>query len=186
MKVLHFRENREEYIKRAIFVLLTIFTAVLQNTDGLFPRIKNVSPMLLVPLVICISLFEKPITGMLFGLLAGFCWDFYSSVFDGFYIILLMLSGYACSMLINRYMRNNIVTALVFSIVLSLSVSSLYWLLFVFLSGTPGAGLLFARIYLPGAAYTVLLTPLYYFFIKMIREKYEKEEALPEPETPAE
>ncbi len=176
---MHFKENREEYIKRAIYILLTVFTAILQNTDGLFPKIQNVPAMLLIPLVICISVFEKPVTGMLFGLLAGFCWDFYSGVFDGFYIILLTLAGYVCSMLINRYMRNNIVTATVFSLGISLFCSLLYWLLFILIPGTVGAALLVTKIYLPSALYTVALTPLYYYFIKMIWQKYQKEEQTP-------
>lgn len=175
----------EEYMKRAMYVLLTVFTAILQNTDGLFPKIQNVPAMLLVPLVVCISVFEKPVTGMLFGLLAGFCWDFYSGVFDGFYIILLTLSGYACSMLINRYMRNNIVTAMVFSLSLSLFCSMLYWLLFILLPGTDGALLLVTKIYLPCALYTAALTPLYYYFVKMIWQKHQKEEQ-PTPHKEAE
>ncbi|MGN0463541.1 MAG: rod shape-determining protein MreD [Acutalibacteraceae bacterium] len=171
---MHFAENKEDYKRGIIFVLLILFTAILQNTNGLFPRIGNASAMLLLPLVISIAMFERDLAGMLFGLFAGFVWDFYSAHIDGYYIIFLTCAGYACSYLISRYMRNNIVTAMVYSSVLSLLCVTLYWLLFVVFNSVEGAWLLYYRVYLVSAAYTVALTPLYYYFVRAIALKFRK------------
>lgn len=171
---MHFSENKDEYKKRAIFALLIVFTAILQNTNGLFPKIGNASAMLLIPLVISIAMFERDVAGMMFGLLAGFSWDFYSSHVDGYYIIFLTCVGYACSYLISRYMRNNIVTALVYSSIFSFLCSSLYWLFFSVRGSGSGVGTIYVKIYLLSAAYTVALTPLYYYFIRAIALKFKK------------
>lgn len=171
---MHFAENKEEYKRRAIFALLIVFTAILQNTKGLFPKIGNASAMLLIPLVISIAMFERDIPGMLFGLFAGFTWDFYSAHIDGYYIIFLTFVGYACAYLISRYMRNNIVTAMVYSLIASLLCSTLYWLFFVVLGFVDGAWLLYYKLYLPSAAYTFALTPLYYYFIRAIALRFQK------------
>lgn len=171
---MHFAENKEEYKRRTIFALLTVFTAILQNTNGLFPKISNASAMLLIPLVISIAMFERDVVGMMFGLFAGFVWDFYSSQVDGYYIIFLTCVGYTCSYLISRYMRNNIVTAIVYSSVFSLLCVTVYWLLFVVLNFVDGSFMLYYKIYLPSAVYTVLLTPLYYYFIRAIALRFQK------------
>lgn len=171
---MHFVENKEEYKRKAIFALLIVFTAILQNTKGLFPKIGNASAMLLIPLVISVAMFERDISGMMFGLFAGFVWDFYSAHIDGYYIIFLACVGYACSYLISRYMRNNIVTAMVYSLVFSLLCSTLYWLFFVVFNSVEGAWTLYYRIYLTSTVYTVALTPLYYYFIRAIALKFRK------------
>ncbi len=172
---MRFAENKEDYKRRTVFVLLTLFTAILQNTNGLFPKIGNASAMLLIPLVISIAMFERDVAGMMFGLFAGFVWDFYSAHVDGYYIIFLACVGYACSYLISRYMRNNIVTAIVYSLVFSLLCVTLYWLFFVVFNSVDGAFTLYYRVYLISAAYTVALTPLYYYFVRAIALRFRKQ-----------
>lgn len=174
---MHFRENKELIIKRAVFVVLIVFTAVLQNTKGLFPTLFNVPPMLLIPLTVCIAMFENDMGGMLFGLLSGVVWDVYASRIDGFYAIILVSAGYACSFLLARYLQNNFVTATVFSALVSLVSVTLYWLIFVLAMGSGGAGILYAKYYLVSAAYTTALTPLYYFFVRMLAMRFKKEVA---------
>ena len=174
---MHFAENKEEYKRRAIFALLIVFTAILQNTNGLFPKIGNASAMLLIPLVVSIAMFERDVAGMLFGLFAGFVWDFYSAHVDGYYIIFLTCVGYACSYLISRYMRNNIVTAMVYSLVFSFLCVTLYWLFFIVFNSVSGVWTLYDRIYLTSAVYTVALTPLYYYFIRAIALRFKKTQA---------
>ncbi len=164
---MRFKENKVEYARKGVFALLIIFTAILQNTNGLFPKICNVSAMLIVPLVISISMFEREITATFLGLFAGLVWDFYSARMDGFYAVILTVTAFFISYLIKRYMRNNIVTAMVYSGVVSLVTALLYWLFFVLLGSEGGAVMLVYR-YLPGVLYTLILTPLYYFFIRMI------------------
>lgn len=182
MILLHFKDNKEEIIRRVIFALLILFTAVLQNTDGLFPKIYNCRAMLLIPLTVCIAMFENDMGGMMFGLIAGVVWDFYGANTDGFYAVILVAAGYACSFLIARYMRNNFVTAVFYSTVVSFLCATLYFLLFVLPAAGAGAGELYLKFYLAGVLYTVALTPLYYFFVRMIAMKFRKEEAQAEDE----
>lgn len=173
---MHFKDNKEEIKRRAAFAALIIFTAVLQNTDGLFPKIFGVGAMLLVPLTVCIGMFENDVAGMLFGLLSGVIWDFYSANTDGFYAIVLVTAGYACSFLIARYMRNNVVTATVYCAVTSFICATLYFLIFSLPKAGSGAGEAYLRFYLVSIIYTVLLTPLYYFFVRAIAVKFMREE----------
>ena len=171
---MHFKENKEEYKKKGIFILLILFTAFLQNTGGLFPKIYHSSAMLLIPLTVCIAMFESDMGGMMFGLFAGLVWDFYSAHLDGYYAVVLCVTGYICSFLLARYMRNNVITAFVFVIFFSFLTASLYFVLFVLTTGIEGAQILYVKIYLPSVLYTVLLTPLYYWFVRMIALNHKR------------
>ena len=64
-------ENKNIYIRRALYALLLLLAAVLQNTQGLFPEIFGVRAMLLIPAVVCIGMHERDIAGLFFGLSAG-------------------------------------------------------------------------------------------------------------------
>lgn len=174
---MHFKENKEEIEKRAVFVLLIILTAVFQNTGGLFPRIFGASPMLLVPLTVCIGMFENDMGGMLLGLTAGVIWDFYSANVEGLYGIMLLTAGYAAAFLIARYMRNNVVTACVYSFITSFLCATLYFLFYVLPCGTKGAGEAYLKFYLVSVLYTLILTPVYYFFVRAVAVAFRKEEA---------
>lgn len=178
---MRFRENREEILRRTVFTVLIIFTAILQNTNGLFPKIHNAPAMLLIPLTVCIAMFENDVGGMVLGLISGIVWDFYGA-HTGFYAFILVAAGYACSFLIARYMRNNFVTAIVFTAVVSFVCATLYWLIFVLVLGGDGAGRLYFGFYLVSALYTTLLTPIYYFFVRMTAQKFRKEETEAEDE----
>lgn len=173
---MRFKENKEEIEKRTVFTLLIIFTAILQNTNGLFPKIYNVPAMLLIPLTVCIAMFENDMGGMIFGLTAGIIWDFYGTHADGFYAVILTSAGYACSFLIARYMRNNFVTAAAFTAAISFVTVTFYWLIFILPSGTAGAGAIYLKFYLVSAFYSTLLSPLYYFFVRMTALRFRKEE----------
>lgn len=179
---LHFKDNKEEIKRRTAFAVLIVFTAVLQNTGGLFPKIFGAGAMLLVPLTVCIAMFENDVGGMMFGLLSGVIWDFYSPYTDGFYAIILIAAGYAGSFLIARYMRNNVVTATVYCAVASFLCATLYFLIFILSKSGEGAGRAYLRFYLVSVIYTVLLTPLYYFFVRMIAVKFMKEDTEAEDE----
>lgn len=179
---MRFRENKEEIIRRAVFALLILFTGMLQNTRGLFPTFFGAAPLLLIPLTVSIAMFENDMGGLFMGLISGVVWDFCSVRADGFYPIILVITGYACSFLIARYMRNNFVTAIVYTLISSFICVTLYWLIFVLPLGTQGAGRLYAKLYLVSAVYTTVLSPLYYFFVRFLALKFRKEETQAEDE----
>ena len=59
------------YLRRALLAATILVCSVLQNTDGWFPRIAGAGALLLIPLTAAIAMFERDISGMLFGLFAG-------------------------------------------------------------------------------------------------------------------
>ena len=94
--------------------LLVLF--MLQETPGLLPPIYGVRPVLLLPAVVAIALFEEEIPAMAFGILGGLFCDFglgcglltfFIRYFGGYpegvsYAILLMN---ICTPIIEKYTR---------------------------------------------------------------------------------
>ena len=89
-----FADNKNLYIRRILFVVLIVLTAVFQHTKGAVPSLFGAKAFLLIPLTVCISMSEKSMGGLSFGVLAGVLWDFATVRGDGFYAVMLALAGF--------------------------------------------------------------------------------------------
>ncbi len=130
--------------------------------------------MLLIPAVICIAMFERDIAGMFFGLFAGALWDMHASG-ASFNALFLLTVGFICGTLINTIMRNNIVTALLLTVIFVPVYEIGYWFFHYIVVGLDMAGFMFLRYYLPGIAYTVVLLPIMFIFIRAVEKIFVEE-----------
>ena len=153
------RSTKILFVRRTVFVLLILAVHILQNTRGLFPEIFGVKANLLIPLVICIGMFEREIAGAVLGMLAGILWDSVSPMGDGYNALLLMLAGAAAGLLIDYLMRNNLMTALLLSGFACLIYSVFYVVFFLLANGVHSTVYLHILYYIPSVEYSFLLSP---------------------------
>ncbi len=164
-------ENKNIYIRRAVFAVLVLFTASIQNTDGLFPEIFGVRAMLLIPAVVCISMHERDIPGIFFGLFAGLLWDAFSAGQHNFNAIMLTTIGFICGALIGSIVRNNLVTALLFTSTAVFVYNTVYWLTAYLFHFYAGSFRVYFAFYLPSCIYTIAVMPAFYFLVRFIKNK---------------
>ena len=163
------------FIRRLLFAFLIVVTASFQSTKGFVPQIKDVSAFVLIPLVVCIALFEKSVPSLFFGAFAGIMWDMYSVTAEGFFSVLLTATGFFTAIIILFYMRNNIVTAVILTFLSALFCNTLYWFNFILMADNTAAVYIYSRYYLPSAFYTAIFTFIFYFAVKLIYEKTSPE-----------
>lgn len=172
------KENLNIYIRRFVFTVAIILVAAIQNTPHLFPTIFGARAFLLIPLVVCIAMFERGMAGAVFGAFAGMLWDFTLSRGDGFNTLFLMAIGIICGLLINYLMRNNLVTAILLTSITLLLYSLCYWLVFIIFRGIEGGASTILTFYLPSALYSLVLMPIFYFsirsYMKRVRSRQYK------------
>lgn len=167
--------NRKKLILRRICLALILLpVSVIQNTDGFFPQIFGVRALLLIPFVVCISMFERDIIGMFLGLFAGALWDIFASG-ASFNALYLTAIGFICGTLINTIMRNNVVTAFILSTAATLIYNIFYWLFHYVLGGMDSAVYMLLRFYLPSIFYTVILVPLIFIIVRFVEKKFSEE-----------
>lgn len=164
--------------RRLIFALVILLTHILQNSTGLVPTVFGARAFLLIPLSVCIAMFEKELAGALLGLFAGALWDSVSGTADGYYTFFFMLVGAVCGFLINVLMRNHLLTALILCALTSLAFSAAYVLFFVIAGGVDSGGYLFLRYYLPSCLYTELFVPLFYLLVREIMRRTATEDEI--------
>lgn len=167
-------EKKRLIIRRVIFAVLLVLCAVIQNTPSLLPEPFGAHQLGVTVMVVCIAMFERETAGMLLGLLAGTVLDVTGGT-QGINAILLTVFGLVCGMLVNNMIRNNIVTALIFS-ALALTVHTfVYWIVFVAAAGVSGGGRLLLTFCLPSIIYSLIFTPLWFLITKGIHRRLPSE-----------
>lgn len=161
--------------RRVLIAALIVFCAILQLTSGYFPSFFGIHFFLLIPLCICISIFEGERWGAAFGVFAGALWDLSHGGGDGYNALFLLVVCAIAGVLVRYLMQKNLVTSLVMSAGACVLYAILYVMFFISAQGIQRPAFLFVRYYLPGAALSFLLTFIFYFIVKNISKKYTVE-----------
>lgn len=163
-----FADNKNLYIRRALFAFLIVITAACQHSVGDSFSIFGARAFLLIPLTVTIAMNEKSMGGLSFGLLAGVLWDAATVRGDGFYSVALALAGFAVGVAVTYILRNNILSSLILSAVACIFVTVTYWIIFIAIRGYTGASSILFDFYLPSALYSLAFTAVYYYIVKSI------------------
>lgn len=154
-------------IRRSLFAVLIFLSAVCYHS-GLIPRISSASAMIMVPLCVAVSLHEKSLPAMGFGILCGALWDLGTTQADGYYTVMLAAVGFISSSLSTFFVRKNLMSCLLLTLV-SVSVCNLgYWGFFFLRKGYEGSWQLLFDYYLPSAVYTLIFGAIFYYVVGYI------------------
>lgn len=164
-------ENKNKIVRRCIFAVFIIVTFIFQNTGGLFPAPNGIHAILLLPLTICIAMFEREFAGMFFGLLAGALLDAFSTDTLCYHSLMFTAIGFFTGALITYLMRNNLVCATILTAVLTFIYNTVYYFLYCASDGNPKPVSLYFKYFFVSIIYTVIFTPLYYFIVREISKK---------------
>lgn len=167
---MRYGDNKPRVIRRIIFAVLIAVAVILQNSAGGLLEFFGARVFLVIPVCVCVSMFEREVAAAIFGAFAGVLWDI-SSVADGFNSFVLMILCAVCSLLISRLMRNNALTSLVLGAAGVAVYEIAYLFVRLFSAGTSISQLL--GFYLPSFVITALVTPICYFVIKEIYNRHK-------------
>lgn len=106
-------KDRKTKIRIFIYIVALILLSVIQSVPGINFAIKGVTPILLIPAVVCIGMFEREYIGGYLGLFAGMLWDLWGTSAVGLHAILLMIIGVVCGLFITDLLHNNMISAII-------------------------------------------------------------------------
>ncbi|MDR2526055.1 MAG: rod shape-determining protein MreD [Oscillospiraceae bacterium] len=168
------KSKRNQYIRRLLLSLLVFLVATAQSVPWL-PLVFGAAALPLLPLVVCIAVLEQEVPAILFGALAGLCWDAASPDPRGWHALYLTVVAFVCAALMRYILNRNIWTVTLLSSAAAFVYLLLRWLLDAFSGGTglePSSAVVF---YLPRFAYTmVLLAPCYALVRGIVRKTARK------------
>ena len=165
--------KRRSVLKWAIYALLLFVFYGLQTAPGFF-RFLDAQPLLTIPLVISIAMFEHEIGGAVFGILAGFLWDMQQDTLFGFNALVMMCCCVAVSLLIMYLMPTTLPSSLFYNFSVLAIQSGLYFLFCYALWGTPDMSLVWINYLLPQMGLTMLAGIPIYYLVRLISSKFNE------------
>ena len=166
--------DKEIFVRRAVLAALAVLTFTFQNTGGLFPAPFDIHAMLLIPLTVCIAMFEREFAGIFFGLFSGVMLDAFSSQSTVFNSLFFTVIGFVAGSLITYLMRNNLLCATILTSVAAIIYTSLLFFVYTDFSLISSPLYVYFRYYLTSALYTVILTPVYYFLVRAVTKQFNE------------
>jgi rod shape-determining protein MreD len=157
-------ESRYRFIRYFAYVLELLILFMLQQTPGLLPPLFGSRPILLIPAVLAIAMFEPEVPAMAFGLFGGLLIDFGIGGALGFHGILLAVFCYITGAFSANLLKTNLFTSFLVNLVSLSAIVCLQWVFFYVLYDYEFAGYAFIHHYLPRIGYSLLLTPLTFYF----------------------
>lgn len=169
--------SKYRLIRWLAYAIEILVCFVLQETPGLIPQLFGARPVLVVPAVLAVAMFEAEIPAMLFGLFGGLLIDFGMGSLLGFHGLLLAALGFCISLIAANLMRTNLLSAMMVAVVAGAVLMFLDWACFYVMPGFGEAFYTLKAHYLFIYLYTSAVMPIAYYFNRalalQIRSKEE-------------
>lgn len=153
--------------------LLVLF--MVQETPGLLPYVLGGRPLLLLPAVLTIALFEEDVPSMVFGIAAGLLLDYGLSGVMGFHALLLVILCFLVNLMVKAYLQVNLVTAILTGVWTTAVILAAQWLFLFYLPGYSMPTYALTHHYVPVFFYTLLFFPLVYVLNKGLYQALQKQ-----------
>lgn len=153
---------RYGWIKWAVYAVLSVLVSAVAYFPA-FPRIGGVAPVIAVPCVVAMAMFEGENAGAAFGIVFGLLWDLQAGRAFGFNALLLLIAGMAVGLLVQYLFSNSLFAAALFTLAALLFVELTTWFFFCYMTGEGRFIFYMLRVILPTAGYTLpFIIPVYY------------------------
>jgi rod shape-determining protein MreD len=153
------------YLKWTAYGLILLLTSILQSLPRFLPEIGGSRPILIIPVVVFIAMFEGPVGGASAGIAGGILWDLFSDRLLGFNALLLLIICCACGLMSQLLIRNNLISSMLMTAAALFSHGIIDWFIYDLMleNDQPLNMLLWYTI--PSFFYSLILAPLLYLLI---------------------
>lgn len=165
------KKNRYTYLalKYGLYALLLCFSYALSTS----PALPEYRPILVIPMVVSLSLYEGEFIGGLYGALAGLLLDYGAMTLFGINAMLLLILGCAAGLISIYLFQRSLRSAFILTCGMALAQGIISYFLLFAMWRLPGASRLIVSMFLPTALLTTIATPLYYYGVGLIYRYFE-------------
>ncbi len=169
------KEVRPKYQRRFTAIRWIIFFSMIMvffifSGVGGFPK-----PLLLIPMVICISINEEPLTSGCVGIICGLLIDLLCDRLFGYNAVILLFAGAFTSLLFVHLLRRNSVNAFIVTSFVAFIQGGLDYLLYYVIFSSQDVSSIYSGMIFPSCVMTSLSAFIIYPIIRAIRYKFTPE-----------
>ena len=162
------------YMKGIVYGVVLVVASILQSLPHFIPSFGGSKPLLMIPVVVCLAMFEGPVGGAVIGIAGGFLWDLFSDRLLGFNSLLLLMICCACGLLTRLLIRNKLLSSLLMTAGAVFVQGILDWFFNYVITSQDSPFFELCHYTLPNMLYTMILTPLVYIIIYRVARFLKK------------
>jgi cell shape-determining protein MreD len=175
------KDNKKKiYIMRhTVYSVMLLLLYVLQSTPGPF-NVGGAAPLWVIPAAVCVAMFEGEFVGGIYGAAAGLLCDAAAvprqsggTVVFGMSGFLLCVLCVVVGLLIIYLLRCNLLGCMLFVATITIALGSLEFLFAYGMWGHENGWKIYVYHTLPVIAWTLAVTPLLFFAIRWIHNRFE-------------
>ena len=164
-------EKNDTPFKIILYALFTLVLYLLQSVPALGIRFMDVSPELLLTLVIAVAFFENETFSAFFGLACGLLNDIRTGGVVGKSALFFMFCAFFISVLLQTLFRKMFLTYVAMTLVLTALFLILEYIFTVVFFKTPPISFSLMKIILPKFLFTGVLSYPVYYITKFLHKK---------------
>ncbi|MBE5935941.1 MAG: rod shape-determining protein MreD [Lachnospiraceae bacterium] len=167
--------NKENVKKTIITILLVFVGYILQTTLLQHMQVADVSPNLMLVLVVFIAYVNNVYVGMATGMACGFLIDCQYGAVIGMCMLAYVIIGYFCGVLNRVYYKGDYLIPLGMVAISELIYSVVIYVMDFLLRGRLDIGFYIRKVVLPEMVYTLLIAVFVYGIVcKLYKSKEDK------------
>lgn len=165
-------DKKQHFIYWGLNALLFFALYLIQYNGAFSISISHANPMLPLCMVICVSMFSGEVSSVLFGLFAGVLTDGVSSTPLCFNTLLMMLLALGVSLSVRYLVNNNLRSAVILGVCVSLIYYLVRWIFVVFTAQIGSEVKYILGYVFPSVIYSAVIVIPLYLLEKHITKKF--------------
>ncbi len=163
--------RKKKAIKWLLYILLLFTAFIFQTTVDLF-AVFGVKPMLILPVILFVAMFEGERAGAIVGVLGGLFWDVAADKLMGFHAIILLFLTVTVALMSLYLIRVNLWNSILVVLAGGLIICLLDYLFSYLIWGYDHSYLLLLKKILPMVGYTVIVSAPIFWLMKQIHQRF--------------
>lgn len=162
------KEKRNAVVRWLIYALLLVFSYIYMTTAPLKLR----TPLFVIPVAMCISMFEEPFDSAVTGCVAGLLLDTAQGTLIGLSGIILLWCCLASSLLFHFFMRRHILNIIMLNAAAVIVQGLIYYFFYYAIWEYDHGGRILLHEILPVMLYTEIAVIPLFFAVKFLNKRF--------------
>ncbi len=163
-----------KFYKILCYVLVAVLLYTLQNTHFIL-SINGTKPMLLIPFIIAIAMFESLTFTAAFSVFVGFLCDIMSFYTYGYYAMVLIIICGTINILSQTYVKPTPINAIIVTAIIIILIQTLAFFFAFGIKDISNSSIIYKKHILPMCYYTIITSLPLYYAVKYISIKIASE-----------
>ena len=165
------KEKRNTVIRWILYILLTVISYIYMTTapQKLF-MIRT--PLFVIPMAMCVAMFEEPFDSAIMGCAAGLLLDTAQGTLIGLSGIIMLWCCLGASLLFHFFMRRHIINIIALNAAAVFAQGIIHYFFYYAIWEYDSAGKIFTREFLPVMIGTIIAVIPFFFIVRFLSRHF--------------